>query len=99
MKHMILGLFLLITVHLKASSPPDTLFNYEIVGQAHMFMCPFLSPKFINFLKDECNCEVIKTPDLIIHLYKSVKLNEERIFKKAEEIGYEKKNITIHQLF
>jgi hypothetical protein len=98
MKYIILGLLLAISVRSNAETPADTLINYDIIGEANMFMCPFLSPKYINFLKDECNCEVVKTPDLIIHLYNSVQLNNEKLLKKAEEIGYERKNITIKKL-
>lgn len=96
MKYIIAITFCVLSFSLaKGNCPTDSLYKYDFIGEAHMFMCPFLSPKYMNYLKEECGCEVFKSADLIIHLINSKRLDEEKVLKKAEEIGYEKKNITI----
>jgi hypothetical protein len=90
--------FLLFTAVGASGAVPDTLANYDIHGGAHMFMCPFLTPKFMDEVRQECQCDVTKSEDLVIHVRKSAPLNEEKLLQKAEEIGYERKNITIQRI-
>jgi len=80
------------------STQSDSLYNYTIHGEARMFMCPFLSPKFMDVLKKECQCEVVKTKDYSIQLGNSLPIDVERILMKAEEIGYQRSMITIDKV-
>ncbi|MFM2206545.1 MAG: hypothetical protein RL213_520 [Bacteroidota bacterium] len=82
----------------RAQTPEDSLATYKITGQAHIFMCPFLSPKFMDVLKDACKCEVNKSEDLVIHVTDGLPLDEERILRSAESLGYERKLITIERI-
>lgn len=71
----------------------------EISADAHGFMCPFLTPKFIRAIEQTDSCKVWKTDDLVIHLeygYGS-KINAEKIMKLAEGIGYERNKIHIRE--
>lgn len=76
-------------------SSADSLVNYVILGESRMFMCPFLSPKFMDVLKQECQCEVVKTKDYTILLNNSMSLDYDRVLNKAEELGYKKSMIKI----
>lgn len=71
----------------------------EISADAHGFMCPFLTPKFIQAVEQTDSCKIWKTDDLIIHLEYQAgsKINPEKILKLAEAIGYERKNIHIRE--
>lgn len=97
MGRLLLAFLLFYTVG-TSGAVPDTLANYDISGGAHMFMCPFLTPKFMDEVRKECQCEVTKSEDLVIHVRGSIPLQEEKLLQKAEEIGYERKNITIQRL-
>jgi hypothetical protein len=99
MRTVLVVLFVfLLNNNLNANAPNDSLVSYDVYGEAHMFMCPFLSPKFIAILKSECNCDVTKTPDLVIHVKNGLPLNLDLILLKAEELGYERKNITFKEV-
>lgn len=76
-------------------SNADSLVNYVIFGESRMFMCPFLSPKFMDVLKKECQCEVVKTKDYTILLNNSLPIDYDRVLNKAEEVGYKKSMIKI----
>jgi hypothetical protein len=92
------GLILFCCGSIRAQTPKDSVATYQITGQAHIFMCPFLSPKFMDALKDACKCEVTKSEDLVIHVVDGVPLDEERILQRAESIGYERKLISIERV-
>lgn len=90
---------LLIGGHATAA-PPDTLEQYEITADAHAFMCPFLSPRYMEFIQSNGDCSVIKTDDLVIHVYcyKENDLTPDELLKLADKVGYEPKNITIKRV-
>jgi hypothetical protein len=52
----------------------------------------------MDVLKDACKCEVNKSEDLVIHVTDGLPLDEERILRSAESLGYERKLITIERI-
>lgn len=99
-KYFILAASLLISTANVTAAQSDSLVTYEIKGDAHAFMCPFLTPKFMDAIKEMCDCTVSKSPDLVIHVQSRQPdaFNKEKLLLKAEEIGYEPKNIHIQKL-
>lgn len=71
--------------------------SFEITAEAHGFMCPFLTPKYMELIHKLDSCKVWKTDDLVIHVdfIKSTTDSEEQLISAAETIGYERKNITV----
>lgn len=83
-----------------AAAPPDTLKQFDISAEAHAFMCPFLTPRYIEFISSNSDCKVVKTDDLVLHVYcfREDDLSEEELLKLADRVGYEPKNITIKRV-
>jgi len=77
----------------------DGIHKMEISADAHGFMCPFLTPKFIHSIEQFDSCKVWKTDDLVIHLefQAGSKINPEKILKLAEAIGYERNKIHVRE--
>lgn len=94
-KSVFIGMLLL--VKCLWAEEPDTLKHYSIVADAHGFMCPFLTPKYIDRIKTFCNCSVQKDEQLTIHVFchKNDSTNEAVLLNFAELIGYERKNIHV----
>jgi hypothetical protein len=72
---------------------------YDISAEAHAFMCPFLSPKYMQRIHSLDSCKVWRTDDLVIHVEfsKPTTVNEEQLLLAAEKTGYERKNITVRE--
>ncbi len=84
---------------LQESHFEDSTKVFEITAEANGFMCPFLTPMFINRLKTEGAIEVSKSQDLIITAVfpQNSHINEESLRKWAASIGYEKDKVHARQ--
>jgi hypothetical protein len=61
----------------------------KVTADQNAFMCPFLSPMFMEKLKNNYAIGVHKREDLSIHFtISSVNFSEEMIYKLAENVGY-----------
>ena len=74
--------------------------SYELSAEAHAFMCPFLSPKYMQRIHSIDSCNVWRTDDLVIHVEFTVPIinMEEQLLVAAEKTGYERKNITVKEI-
>lgn len=73
----------------------DTSIVFEISADAHGFMCPFLTPMFMNRLKAEGAIEVSKSEDLTITAVFPITsiVSEESLRNWAAMVGYEKDKV------
>jgi hypothetical protein len=74
--------------------------KYDIYAEAHGFMCPFLTPKYIQLIHSLDSCKIWKTPDLIIHVefLKPTNINKTDLINAAVKIGYEQKLISVTEI-
>lgn len=74
--------------------------SYELSAEAHAFMCPFLSPKYMQRIHSIDSCNVWRTDDLVIHVEFALPTTnmEEKLLVAAEKTGYERKNIAVKEI-
>lgn len=91
--------FVLSTVGSKAEGA-DTLTIYEIRGDMKAFMCPYLSPVYMDMIERACDCSVQKSTDLIIHVYgrQENDIDEKRLLELAERTGYDARMIHVSKV-
>lgn len=88
--------------HVRAQDQLDTIelhdsLVYDLFGEAHALMCPFLSPQLQKRLENEGGRSFIKTKDLhlIFKVAKSNPISQERIMQLVDRTGYESKNFSV----
>ncbi len=74
--------------------------SYELSAEANAFMCPFLSPKYMQRIHSIDSCNVWRTDDLVIHVEFTVPITnmKEQLLVAAEKTGYERKNIIVREI-
>jgi|LakMenEpi03Aug12_release.lakeMendotaPanAssembly.Ray.scaffolds.fasta_scaffold1066144_2 hypothetical protein len=71
--------------------------TYDLFGEGHALMCPFLSPQLISRIKQDGGRSFIRTSDYHI-LFKtsgSEFIPASRILDIVQMVGYERKNFTL----
>ena len=70
---------------------------YDLFGEAHALMCPFLSPQLQKKIEKEGGRSFIKTSDLhlIFKVPSSSPISTERIMQLVDKTGYESKNFRL----
>lgn len=81
---------------LAISSPDSTKITLSTSPEDQYFMCPVLTPRLVNRLKEECHCEVSTTEDLrIVIANTSDDLDAERIKILIDLVGFDPTHVTI----
>lgn len=82
---------------LAVSSPDSTKIVLSTSLEDQYFMCPVLTPRLVNRLKEECQCDVSTTEDLrIIVANTTNELDEERIKVLIDLVGFDPTHVMIH---
>lgn len=95
----VVGVLILLSINARAAEP-DSLQTFEISTAGNAFMCPYLSPMYMNMIHDVCKCEVTKTDDLVIHVFgnNTNQLNDSILIRLAYRTGYDPKIIQVKKL-
>ena len=71
--------------------------TYDLFGEGHALMCPFLSPQLISRIKQEGGRSFIRTSDyhLIFKTSDEGFIAVSRVLDMVQLVGYERKNFTL----
>jgi len=82
---------------LAVSLPDSTKIVLSTSLEDQYFMCPVLTPRLVNRLKEECQCDVSTTEDLRIIIANTTnELDEERIKVLIDLVGFDPTHVMIH---
>jgi hypothetical protein len=73
--------------------------TYHLTPKANAFMCPFLTPIFMNELTEAGAEELKKDMDLVIHFKVSngSRLDSTEVYSIAGEVGFQSKIFTLQK--
>jgi hypothetical protein len=71
--------------------------TYDLFGEGHALMCPFLSPQLIGRIKQEGGRSFIRTSDyhLLFKTSDAGFIPVSRLLDLVQLVGYERKNFTL----
>jgi hypothetical protein len=89
----------LATILFFSLAPVDsTRITLSTAVQDNYFMCPVLTPKLEERLKEKCNCRVTKTVDYkVIISSDSLQLSTDEIRKIIDGVGFDTTHVNIYR--